>query len=76
MDAPPPKGTMLALHLALPGLPSPVIALGKVAWVQPTSKGGDAGIEFWWVGWSDPGAQDALRSLITARLDDQPSSAR
>jgi Tfp pilus assembly protein PilZ len=76
MDDPPAKGTMLALNLALPGLPSPVIALGKVAWLQPTARGGDVGIEFWWVGWSDPSAQDALRHLITAKLSAQPSSER
>lgn len=64
----PPAGSMLALKLNLAGLPSGIIALGKVCWIQPAQDGCDVGIEFWWVGWSDPGAQEAIRGFIAGKL--------
>ncbi|MSR74005.1 MAG: PilZ domain-containing protein [Planctomycetes bacterium] len=69
LDRTPEHGTMLALKLQLPGLPSGILALGKVCWIQPVEAGCDVGIEFWWVGWNDQGAQEAIRGFITDRLE-------
>ena len=60
-----------------------MIALGKVCWSQPLDDGeNDIGIEFWWVGWQDPGAQEEIRCFLSERLGaerpaypaDQPAS--
>jgi PilZ domain len=74
-ETPPPVGVMLALKMLLPDSPTPVIALGRAQWVEETSAGYDVGVEFWWVGWQDEGAQAEIRNLITHKLA-EPSSSR
>lgn len=68
LDRDPGQGALLALNLQLPGLPSGIIALGKVCWVEPAAATCDVGIEFWWVGWNNPGAQEAIRGFINSKL--------
>lgn len=71
MSALTPAGTMLALDLELPGLPTSVIALGKVAWCRPAGATFEAGIEFWWIGWRDEAAQMQIRQFINQKLRDE-----
>lgn len=61
-------GTMLAVDLELPGLPTSVIALGKVVWCRPAAPTYEAGIEFWWIGWRDEAAQTQIRRFIAQKL--------
>lgn len=71
MTEDPGKGNLLAMNIQLPGFPSSVISLGKVCWSKPAEDGFDIGVEFWWVGWQDAGAQEQIRQFIAARLDDE-----
>jgi hypothetical protein len=65
----PGSDQLLALNIHLPAFPTSVIAMGKVKWSEPADDGFDVGIEFWWVGWQDAGAQEEIRRYITSRLD-------
>jgi PilZ domain len=67
-ETPPPVGVMLALKMKLPDVPTPVIALGRAQWVEESPAGYEVGVEFWWVGWQDEGAQAEIRNLITHKL--------
>lgn len=67
-DSPPQVGAMVALRMGLPGVPAPVIALGAVKWCDSGPGRHDVGVEFWWVGWQDEGAQANLGSFITHHL--------
>lgn len=61
-------GTMLALELELPGFPTSVISMGKVAWCRKAPEGHEIGVEFWWVGWRDHEAQKRIGEYITQAL--------
>ena len=76
MDEDPGAGQLLALTIRLPQIPTSVIALGKVAWARPTDNGTDVGIEFWWVGWEDAGAQEEIRTFLSDSLRERSSQAR
>ena len=73
MDSDPGAGQLLALTIQLPQMPTAVIALGKAVWTQPAEDGTDVGIEFWWVGWEDPTAQEQIRTFISDTLHDDES---
>jgi Tfp pilus assembly protein PilZ len=71
----PGAGTLLALNIHLSGLPTSVIALGRVCWTEPQDTGEhEVGIEFWWVGWHDAGPQEAIRRFIATKLDGSPAA--
>lgn len=70
---PPALGALLALRMGLPGVPAPVIALGCAKWVEPSGERYDVGIEFWWIGWQDQGAQADLGTFITHKLATPPA---
>jgi hypothetical protein len=72
----PPVGGMLAIKMRLPEVPMPVIALGRAMWVEDGAAGYEVGIEFWWVGWQDEGAQAEIRNLITHKLSEPATSVR
>ena len=74
MDEDPGAGQLLALTIQLPQMPMSVIALGKVVWSKPAPPGTDVGIEFWWVGWEDPAAQEQIRNYITETLGKDPEA--
>lgn len=74
METDPGTNQLLALTIQLPQMPTSVIALGKVVWTRPADDGTDVGIEFWWVGWEDPTAQEQIRNFISDTLHDDPSS--
>ncbi|HMS15735.1 MAG TPA: PilZ domain-containing protein [Planctomycetota bacterium] len=66
----PGLGSMLTLNIRLPSQPTAILALGKVCWVTRSAEGGhDVGIEFWWIGWEDSAAQEAIRGFIHESLD-------
>lgn len=67
------NGTMLALELELPGFPTSVISMGKVAWCRRAGSEFEIGVEFWWVGWRDHEAQKKIGEYITQALK-QPTS--
>ncbi len=63
-------GTLLAVELGLPGYETPVIALGRVTWCEPSTGGRhEVGLEFWWIGWGDDGAQKAISAHIRKALE-------
>jgi len=64
------EGSMVAMEIELPQFPMAVIAMGKVVWCQDAAEGPgcDLGVEFWWIGWKDQGAQDQIRSIISDAL--------
>jgi hypothetical protein len=66
-----PVGAMVALQVNLPQLPSRVVALAKVCWSRPQADTGkfDNGVEFWWIGWRDEQAQDAMLDYVKGKLD-------
>ena len=66
-------GTMLALELELPGFPTSVISMGKVAWCRKAGGEFEIGVEFWWVGWRDHEAQKKIGEYITHALK-QPTT--
>ena len=62
-------GTMLALEVALPELPTSVISMGRVVWSVVSKDGGwDHGVEFYWIGWKDESAQNQIRGFIADAL--------
>jgi len=70
----PGTGASLALKIHLPGVQGPVIALGRVVWSTPAEDSRhDVGIEFLWVGWQDPVAQERIRDFIAGELGQDPS---
>jgi hypothetical protein len=70
----PAVGSMLTLNIRLPNQPTAILALGKVCWTAKTSEGSsDVGVEFWWIGWEDSAAQEAIRGFIHESLDREDS---
>ena len=61
-------GDFLAIEMGMPEFTSPVVALGRVAWVASPSAPCDIGVEFWWVGWGDDSAQRAIADYIKSEL--------
>lgn len=62
-----PEGTILALELESTAFPSPIIAVGKANWCQKQKNKDkyEVGVEFWWMGWQDLDAQQALAEYIS-----------
>lgn len=63
--------TLIALELRSPHFPSPIIAMARVVWCKRRRLRGkkyDVGAEFWWIGWKDDGAQEAIAKHIRQRL--------
>ena len=65
-------GDFLAVEMAMQEFTSPVVALGRVAWIGAPNPPCDVGIEFWWVGWGDDSAQRAISDYIKSELRQQP----
>ena len=65
-------GSMMTLEMTLSHLPTPVMALGRVVWCEPSAEPGkfDVGVEFWWVGWADAEAQNQMLGYISKKLDE------
>lgn len=70
-EAPGPvePGSLLAVELSLPDFESAVVSLGRSVWCEPRADGRyDVGMEFWWIGWGDDGAQKAIAEYIKTEL--------
>lgn len=65
-------GDFVAVEMAMPEFSSPVVALGRVAWIGGKAPPCDVGIEFWWVGWGDDTAQRAISDYIKSELRERP----
>jgi hypothetical protein len=62
-------GVLLALELTLPEFDAPVVSLGRTVWCDPADDGFQVGVEFWWIGWGDDGAQRAIADSIKKALE-------
>ncbi len=63
-------GALLAIELTLPEFEAPVVSLGRTVWCEPREGGRfELGLEFWWIGWGDPGAQQAISDYIKTALE-------
>ena len=64
------QDALLAIELTLPEFDSPVVSLGRTVWCEPREEGKfEVGMEFWWIGWGDDGAQKAITDYIKNTLD-------
>ncbi|MFW6107664.1 MAG: PilZ domain-containing protein [bacterium] len=66
-------GTMVALRMTLPELPTPVVSLARVVWCEQTPAEAaqyDVGVEFWWIGWSDGDVQSEMLRYVNEKLQD------
>ena len=64
-------GVLLAVELVLPDCESGVVALGRTVWCRPSASGRyEIGLEFWWIGWGDDGAQQAITKHVRQALED------
>jgi Tfp pilus assembly protein PilZ len=61
-------GDFLAVEMQMPEFSSPVVAMGRVAWVGGAQPPCEVGVEFWWVGWGDDSAQRAISDFIKSEL--------
>lgn len=64
------SGAMVAIEIHLPNFPSTVVALGRVVWskVNARTEQFDTGIEFWWIGWRELQAQEAMLDYVRGKL--------
>ena len=64
-------GVLLAVELELPELESGVVSLGRTVWCRPAAGGKfEIGLEFWWIGWGDDGAQQAIADHVRQATQD------
>ena len=63
-------GSLLAIELTLPDFNSAVVSFGRAVWCEPGPGGKyQVGLEFWWIGWGDDGAQKAITEYIKNTLE-------
>jgi hypothetical protein len=63
-------GALLAIELTLPDFNSAVVSFGRTVWCEPGEDGKyQVGLEFWWIGWGDDGAQKAITDYIKNTLE-------
>jgi len=65
-----PEGTVLTIELKSKIFPSSILALGKTVWCRKDEEKDkyDVGIEFWWIGWKDKDAQQAVADYINKQI--------
>jgi hypothetical protein len=59
------KGSMVALDIQADDLRSSILALAKIKWCKAQRDQYEVGAEFWWIGWRDSEAQNAVADFIT-----------
>ena len=71
-------GSLMALEMQAPGFEMPVIAMAKAVWCKKRRFDAmyDLGCEFWWVGWKDNTAQQALADYIQEQTEAAETSAQ
>jgi hypothetical protein len=63
-------GALLAIEMTLPEYESAVVSLGRAVWCREGGGGKyELGMEFWWIGWGDDGAQMAISGYIKKALE-------
>jgi hypothetical protein len=63
-------GSLVAIELTLPEFESAVVSLGRAVWCEELGEGRfQVGMEFWWIGWGDDGAQKAISGYIKDALE-------
>ena len=63
-------GALLAIEMTLPDYDSAVVSLGRTVWCKDQGEGKyELGMEFWWIGWGDDGAQKAVSGYIKKALE-------
>jgi len=63
-------GVLLAVELSLPDFESAIVSMGRSVWCEPSVEGlYEVGMEFWWIGWGDDGAQKAMSEYIKGELE-------
>ena len=60
------SNTMVALELESEQFSSPILALAKVVWCKRIREGYEIGAEFWWIGWQNDNAQQAIANYIAS----------
>ncbi len=58
------RGTLVALDIESDNFPAPILALAKVIWCKSTRQAYEVGAEFWWIGWQNNDAQQAMADYI------------
>ncbi|MDH5706950.1 MAG: PilZ domain-containing protein [Candidatus Aminicenantes bacterium] len=63
-------GTILTLEMKSPIFPSAILALAKTVWCRKNTEKGkyEVGVEFWWTGWKDKNAQEAVAEYISKHI--------
>ena len=68
--------TMVSLEMESEPFPAPILALAKVVWCHQTHGGVyEVGAAFWWVGWKDNDAQQAIANQIASIVRAKETSA-
>ena len=62
-----PKGTLLAIELKSPILPSSIIALAEAIWCKKEKDKYEVGVSLWWSGWKDNGVQQIIEDYISEK---------
>ena len=67
-----PKGTMLAVELRSAEFQSSIMALAKTIWCKEKDIGKyDVGVEFWWTGWKNNGAQESILDYVNKHVNEK-----
>jgi hypothetical protein len=61
------KDTLVALSIHSEDFRMPILALVKVAWCKARGERYNIGAEFWWVGWRDQEAQNAIANYVAGQ---------
>lgn len=63
-------GTILTLEMKSPIFPSAILALAKAVWCRKNAEKAkyEVGVEFWWTGWKDKNAQEAVADYISKHI--------
>lgn len=61
------KDALVALSIHSEEFRVPILALVKVAWCKARGDRYNIGAEFWWVGWRDQEAQNAIANYVAGQ---------
>lgn len=68
--------TMLAIELESDQFPAPILALARAVRCKRARHGYEVGCEFWWVGWQNNDAQQAMADYISTAAKGPDSAIR
>jgi len=61
--------TLLAIELKSEEFPSQILAMARVVWCKASQHEYELGAEFWWIGWRDNDAQQAIANHIASAIE-------